>query len=269
MNSNRVRNPQIGRIARLIAVEPGEIQGLDDVPEADLRALHDQIGEVYFAEGREQFARVAGLSKVLPGAVAGKLAERFLPPQLGARSAEMLEPAKAKDLVNKVSVRYLADLSLALDPARSKPVVQAIPAPRVGEVAAELFRRKEYAAMAEFAGTVTLEALFAALDVASGRDLLEVVPLLVWNDNIAKVVDQTSPEKIDELLDEVIGNELWDEGNYVIERLPAQARDKAMTRVADVSDEKFAKFRAAADAGKVGDIAMDMLERAEALRTAG
>lgn len=265
---NGTRNPQLGRIARLVAVDPGELAGLDDIPENDLRILHDQISESYFAEGRGQFARVASLSKALPGSVAGKLAERFLPPQLAAQVAVLLEPAKARELVNTVSVPYLADLSLALDPARSTPVVQAIPADRVGEIAVELFRRSEYAAVAEFAGTVTLEALRVALGAASGRDLLEVVPLLVWNDNIDKVVDDRPAEQIDALLDEIVSARVWDQGNYVIERLGPDARARAMRRIAELSQDNIDAFRAAADEDKLGAVATAMLEQAEQLRAA-
>lgn len=213
------RSPQIARIARLLDVEAIDVIGLDGICDDDLRAFHDQIGLTLFADGQHRFARVANLSKMLPGAVAGKLAERFLPPTLAARVAELLEPAKARELVTKVSVAYLADLALVLDPTRSKPVVQAIPADRVAEVARELFDRKEYGAMAEFAGTVTLDALFGALGVATARDLLEVVPLLVWNDNIDKVVADIPPAKIDAILSEIVADELWEQASYLIERL--------------------------------------------------
>jgi hypothetical protein len=222
--------PQIVRIARLLATDPGEIQGLDDVPDADLRALHDQISESYFAAGREGFSKVVGLSRVLPTSVAGKLAERFLPPVFGARTAELLEPAKAADLVTKISVRYLADLSIALDPTRARPVVRAIPPSRVGEVAAELFRRHEYVAMAEFAGTVTPQALAAAIEAADGQDLLEIIGLIAWNDDIERVFTRLPGPKVDAVLAVVIDGERWDEGNHVLARLPAAARERASVR---------------------------------------
>lgn len=217
------RSPQIGRIARLLGIDSDDVQGLDGIGDDDLRALHDLISHSLFADGQQRFARVAALSKMLPGAVAGKLAERFLPAALAARVAELLEPAKARELVTKVSVGYLADLSLALDPVRSKPVVQAIPAARIGAVARALFERGEYATMAEFAGTVTLDALFAALEVATARDLVEVVPLLVWNDNIDRVIAAVPPAKIDDVLTEIIAGELWEEAGYLVEKLHPDA----------------------------------------------
>ncbi len=260
------RSPQLGRIARLIVVEPDDLQGLAAIPDDDLRTLHDLIGETYFAEGRAVFARVAGLSKVLPGVVAGKLAERFLPPHFAARTAEMLEPARARDLVTKVSVRYLAELSLSLDPTRSRPVVRAVPPARVGEVATELFRRGEYAALAELASTVTVDALSAALAVATGRDLLEVVPLLVWSDDIATVVGRTPDAKIDHMLRAIADDGLWSAGNYVLERLVAAARDRATARMAALTPPHLDCFQAAVADGRLGPTAAAVLERATAMR---
>ena len=158
VSARRAGSPQLARIARLVHTDIADLDDLAGIDDTDLRTLHDQIAESYFGAGRESFARVAGLSKALPGAVAGKLAQRFLPPHLAAQVAVLLEPAKARELVSKVSLPYLADLSLSLDPTRATPILQAVPAERIGEVAAELFRRGDYAAVAEFAGSVTRAA---------------------------------------------------------------------------------------------------------------
>lgn len=203
-------NPQIGRIARLLRLDPNEIQGLDDVPAADLRELHDQISRTLFADGQRQFARVAGLSRTIPGPVAGVLAEKFLPPVMAARVSELLDPAKARDLIGRVSVGYLADIALALDPVRSKPVVQKLPPEPIGKVAHVLFGRQEYATMAEFVGTVTVDALYAAFAVATPHDLLAVVPLLEWNDNLDTVVANLPHDKVTEIATSLTPAELAD-----------------------------------------------------------
>ncbi len=52
---------QRSRIARLLGVDPTEVTGLDDICEADLGILHDQISNALFADGHAQFANVAGL----------------------------------------------------------------------------------------------------------------------------------------------------------------------------------------------------------------
>lgn len=199
---------QIVRIARLLGVPPGEVVGLDGLSESELRALHDQISEALFADSRARFARVAGLSKTLPAPVAGKLAERFLPPVLAARVTELLEPERARDLVDRVSLPFLGDLTIALDPARSRDVVAAIPAARIGEVAGELFRRGEHAVMAEFVGTIGAEALAATVHAAGPRDLLALAPLVEWSDDLAQVIRDLPDAQLREIHAELAPDEL-------------------------------------------------------------
>ncbi len=264
----RPRNPQIARIARLLAIDPSQVRGLDDVPEPQLRHLHDQISEAYFGPGRDQFARVAGLSKVLPGSIAGKLAERFLPPQLAARAAELLEPARARDLVGRVSVGYLADLAVALDPTRSRPVMAAVPPERIAEVAAEMFRRGEYEAMAELAGAVPAKGLFAALAVAAAHDLLELVPLLDWDEVIEQVVDATPTPQLDGVLAEIAGARRWSIGNCLIDRLSAASFRRTVMRLAQAPASTFERFGAAADEGLLDAAAHRLVHDARLVRTA-
>ncbi|MCW2855276.1 MAG: hypothetical protein JWR52_891 [Marmoricola sp.] len=203
-------SPQIGRIARLLRLDPSDIRGLEGVPDADLRAFHDQISKTLFGDAQQRFARIAGLSRTIPGPLAGVLAEKFLPPVMAARTAEMLEPAKARDLIGRVSIPYLAEIALALDPVRSRPVVQQLPAGPIGKVAKELFGRKEYATMAEFVGTVTVEALVAALHAASPHDLLAVVPLLEWNDNLDTVIAELPAAQVTQIATSLDAGELAD-----------------------------------------------------------
>lgn len=203
-------SPQIGRIARLLRLDPSEIRGLDGIDDTDLRTFHDQISKALFAEGQRRFARVAGLSKTIPAPLAGVLAEKFLPPVMAARVSENLDPAKARDLIGRVSIGYLAEIALALDPVRSKPVVQKLPPEPIGKVAKDLFGRKEYATMAEFVGTVNVDALFAALRVASPHDLLAVVPLLEWNDNLDRVIAELPAAQVTQIATALTAEELAD-----------------------------------------------------------
>lgn len=268
MNSAATSSRQHARLARLLGVDAAEITGLHDISETDLAILHDQISNALFADGHAQFAKVASLSKLLPGALAGKLAEKFLPAVLAARVAELLEPNRARDLVNRVSVRYLGDLSLVLDPVRSKPVVQAIPAPRVGEVARELFDRGEYAAMAEFVGTVTVDALFAALGAANPHDLLAVVPLLAWNDNLDHVIANLPAEQVTGIVAELGPVELADLAlaldprrfGPIVHAVPVET-------VAAIASALFDRGAYAGMAAFVGVVTADMLHAALGVAT--
>jgi len=191
--------PQLTRVARLLAVDVAELMalpGLADVPAGDVRLLHDQMSEAIHRSGRAGFASIAVLAAKLPGPVAGRLAEKFLPPVLAARVCEHLDPERARDLVSRVSLPYLTGVALSLDPVRSRGVVEAIPAERVGRVAAELFAAEEYAAMAEFVSVVDAEALAAAVRAGSTQDLVEIVPLLEWNDRLEQALAGLPQEQV-------------------------------------------------------------------------
>lgn len=253
-------SPQLSRIARLLGVDADDVRGLGDVPTEDLRALHDQISHSIYRDGHARFAAVAALSKSIPGPLAGRLAQKFLPPVLAARVSELLHPEKARDLVTRVSVPYLADIALALDPVRSRPVVQAIPAPRIGEVAIELFLRREHVVMAEFVNTVTVDALFAALEVATPHDLLAIVPLLEWNDNLDHVIAHLPGDQVAVIAAELNATELADLAlaldpsrfGPIIEHVDTDT-------VAAIAAELFARDEHAAMAGFTSIITAEMM----------
>ncbi len=192
--------PEITRLARVLGVDESDLSTLEQIPEEDLATLHRQVNHALFGQGQQAFARVANLSRTIPAPMAGKLAEKFLPPVLAARVAEQLSPAKARDLVGRVSVDYLAELAIALDPIGARPVIEEIPDERIGQVARALFEREEYFAMADFARCVTPDGLLAALDAASPRDLAAILPLLDWDETLDEVVARLSPAKIDEVV---------------------------------------------------------------------
>jgi hypothetical protein len=256
-------HPGLGQIARLLGVDASELHGLDTVSDDDLKALHDQISNRLFTDKRRRFARLAGLSQTIPAPIAGKLAEKFLPPAGGALAAELLEPAKARDLVGRVSLKYLGDLAIALDPVRSQHVVRAIPAARVGEVARELFGRKEYAAMAEFVGAVELDALFAALNVATPHDLIAVVPLLTWNDNLDRVLAELPDGQIQQIATELDASELADLA-LVLEphRFGPIVQAVPVATVVDVSGLLLERGEYVAMVGFAGVITAEMLSAA-------
>jgi len=249
---------QVRRIGHLLGVEPDRLGALEHVPADELRQLHDQLAQWLFAVHADSFARVAGVSKVIPGSLAGKMAERFLEPALAARAAVMLEPAKAVDLVTKVSVRYLGDVAMSLDPVRGQPVIRAIPPAKVAEVARELFGRDELAAMAEFAGTVDKPALDAALAVATPAQLVRVAPLLTWNDNIEEIIDELSDDRLDAILTTIAEDSLWHEASVLLRRLRAETLDRVVGRLARLPD-----IAAQIPTDLVGELAVDLFETGE------
>lgn len=152
------------RLAGVLGVERADLPDLTEVPDEDLRTLHDQVRRSVFAESEHRFARIAGLASVLPGPVAARIAEKFLPPVIAARVAELLEPARARDLVRRLPVRYLASVAAALDPARSQTVVQSLSAERIREVSRELLDRGDHDVLGRLATAVSADQLDVVVD---------------------------------------------------------------------------------------------------------
>ena len=141
---------EIQKLAHQLGVEPTRLAGLTGVPAGDLRILRAQIGDALFEADKPRFAKMAALSKAVPVAVAAKLTEFAMPPLLAARTAELIEPRRAADLVGRLSDGYLADVSAAMDASRAAEVVAEIPADRIATIGAELARRAEWVVIGGF-----------------------------------------------------------------------------------------------------------------------
>ncbi|MFL6109633.1 MAG: hypothetical protein ACJ72L_21920, partial [Marmoricola sp.] len=153
----------------------------------------------------------------------------------------------------------LADLAMALDPIRMGPIVAAVPVETVEGIAQALFERREYAGMARFVGVVTEEMLHAALGVASGADLLAVVPLLEWNDRIDAVVDTLPDETLDALFAEIAGGTDWEAAKAAFERLSPVAQRRLFARLERLSEANRTVIRSAAEAGELGPAAAALI----------
>ena len=172
--------PPAGRAHRRSCASPGcspstrRGAGLDDVPDDDLRhpARPDQRGLLRPGRDRVRPRRRAvegAARRRSPASSPSASCHRSsppAPPSCSSRRAPRPRQARCRS-------RYLADLAVALDPTRCATGGAAVPPDRIGEVAAEMFRRREYAAMAELAGAVTREALSPRWRLALRRDLLE------------------------------------------------------------------------------------------------
>jgi hypothetical protein len=202
---------ELRKLARALDVDEQRLAFLDGIPEGDLRTLRGQVGEALFQADRPSLVRVAALSKSIPVAVAAKLSEVVLPPLIAARTSELLEPHRAAELVSRISPKYLADVSLYMDAARAPEIVAAIPAERVGEVAAELAKRKEWIVIGSFVAQVGDEALAASVARFDGEQLLRISLVL---DDISRLDDiggMLTERQIDELISAAAQFGLWRE----------------------------------------------------------
>jgi hypothetical protein len=227
---------ELRKLARALDLDADAVAFLAPVGEADLRALRRQVGEALFQADRPALLRVAALSKALPGPVAAKLAEAVLPPLIAARTSELLEPHRAADLVRRISVKYLADVSLYMDAARAPEVIAAVPAGRVAEVAAELARRAEWIVIGSFVAQVDDEALAASVARFDGEQLLRIGFVLDDLTRLDDIGGMFTEQQLDELLAAAPEHALWPELTDLIANLAAPRVARLAARYAALSN---------------------------------
>jgi hypothetical protein len=243
---------ELRKLAHALDVPPDRLAMLDGLPAGDLRTLRQQVGEAMFQADRHYLVRVAALSKTVPTAVAVKLTELVLPPLLAARTTELLEPARAAQLVSKISEKYLADVSRYMDASRAPDVVAAIPASRVADVAAELARREEWIVIGSFVAQVSPEALAASVARFTGEQLLRIGFVLDDVTRLDDIAGMLSDAQVDDLLAAAAEFGLWVELEELLDNLSAQRLTRLAAHYAGVDASVRAAYDAAVEAGELG-----------------
>ena len=251
--------PELIKLAHTLGVRVERLAALAEVPAEELRALRRQIGETLFQADRHHFTKVATLSKAVPPQVAAKLTEHALPPLLAARTAELLEPNRAVELVKRLPDSYLADVSAAMDPGRSPDVVARIPAERVARVAAELARRGEWVVIGGFVSHVSREGLAASVRVFDGEQLLRVSFVLDDLTRLDEITALLSDVQLDQMLTATARQGLWRELSELLANVRAEGHARLAERFAAAPPEIAEATRQAVARGELTGVASEAL----------
>jgi hypothetical protein len=223
---------EIRKLAHQLGVASADLEFLGDLVTDDLRELRTRIGDYLFEADKHHFGKVAAVSRLVPNAVAAKVTEFALPPLIAARTAELLEPAKAADMVGRLSDRYLADVSAAMDPTRCPEVIAQIPPASVAKVGAELARRKEWVVMGGFVSVVSGPGLRAAVAGLDGEQLLRVGYVLDDLSRMDEIAQLLSDAQLDQMLSAAVAHELWAELDGVLSNLTGTQAERLAGRFA-------------------------------------
>lgn len=239
------------KLAHTLGVEIAALEMLEPLPGPDVRALRLQISEALFRADRHHFARMAALTKAVPVAVAAKLSEATLPPVIAARTAELLEPSRAADMVGRLSDRYLADVSAAMDASRAPEVIAAIPPERVAAIGLELARRAEWVVIGGFVAHISPEAMAATVPRLPGGDLLKISFVLDDLSRLDTIGELLTDAQIDELLQTAAAEALWRELTDLVGNLEPPRVERMVLRLDQAEPAVRASFAAAVSAGEL------------------
>lgn len=201
--------PEVAALARVLYVEPAELDFLIGLHRADLRRLRRQAGGALFAQDEHQFHRLAALTVSVPAALAATIAHHAIPPLLAGMTAEVLDPGKASAMVARLPVPYLCDVAIAMNPDRAAPIIARIAPEQVASVAVELARRREWVVIGGFVAHVSSAALAASVAAFSGRDLLYLSHHLDDRRRVEEITDQLSDTQLDDMISAAAQDDLW------------------------------------------------------------
>jgi hypothetical protein len=218
---------EVEKLARALHADPQQLAALEALAPGDIRALRHAVTDALLEADQHHFSRVAEAARVLPIAVAAKLAEKALGPLLAARVAALIELEHTLDLVARLSPGFLADVALELDPRQAHDLIAALPAGPISAAAAELDRRHEHVAMSMFVGHLSDGALHSTVEVLSDEALLTVGFLIEAPERLDDVFAQLPDARIEAIIALAAAEDRWDELEGIHAHLGPQQQARA------------------------------------------
>ncbi|MGH3714884.1 MAG: hypothetical protein ACRDT4_15685 [Micromonosporaceae bacterium] len=187
---------EIEKLARLLETSPEALAYLQALPPQTIRGVRRRVSDVLFDASRDLLQRLAAATKLVPSATVAMAGRRFFGPLLSARIAALLEPARAAEVAERLSPKFLAEVCLHLDPRRAAGIIARIPLATIVEVARELIARREYVTLGQFVGYISTDALTSCVTLAGPDDLLRIAFFIEEPEHLDAVVDTVSDERI-------------------------------------------------------------------------
>jgi hypothetical protein len=150
---------------------------------------------------------------LLPAGVTANIGEKIFGAMLCARIASEMPYQRAVELAEKMTIPFLAKVTLELDPRRVKEIIQNMPLARLRAVATELINQKQYIIMGGFVGYMQPAHLKIILqDVASEEALLHIGFFVEGKHMLSDIMRLLTKERLDKLIGYLQAHEqLWPE----------------------------------------------------------
>ena len=201
------------KFARIFGLPEASLGWVDEVELEDLQRVRRAAEARLFAVGGDKFRRLNAASRLLPNVVVAKIAQVTVGPLLGARTAGLVEPERAADLVRHVSPRYLAQMAMHLDPSTVEDIVPALPVDVMVAVAEEILPTGDWVTMGRMVGLAPPHAVRPLIDaVGDDEGLLRIAFMLEHRERLGPIVDEVPDERILAVARVAHEQDLWVEG---------------------------------------------------------
>ncbi|QLY29591.1 hypothetical protein [Nocardia huaxiensis] len=241
-------------LARVLRVDPKDIEYLDAAPAGDIRDLRLQIMELITSANAAGMQRIASISTIIPPAIAARIAVRSGSSLFAARMAVAMDAARAAEVGRRLPVTMLADIAMDLDPGTGATLIGGLPDDLLVDVVAELSVREKWLTLAEFAEQEFSETQFdAVVKGLSPIALLRSGHLIYKEEVLRRLVRRMPRPTIDTLFDAAATHDAWAELLHTVEAMDQDAGTYARQTAARLAPPIRARAAAAKAAEGLAD----------------
>ena len=231
------------KLARILGMEKHAVGYLASLPPHEIRRLREAALKRMFTRDSVMFSRVAKASRLLPNGLVAKLGEKVFGPMLAARIAGEMPTDRAVDIANRMSIPFLADVAIELDPVAAKEIIRAMPAQRVALVAAELLKRGDFITMGRFTDQLSEKTLRTVLNsIQDDEALLHIGFFMESKKRLSDVVRMLSDERLRSMINHAQKKptELWPEALGLMTHVDDDLKQRLGDLAADQDEEVLA-----------------------------
>ena len=193
---------ELMKIGQLLGIKnSSELAFLEQLPLSELIKLRTLTTDKLFNDGRKIFQKLASASKLMPLGITASIGEKVFGAMLCARIASEMPYQRAIDLSLKMTVPFLAKVTLELDPRRVKDIIQNMPVDKMRAIAKELLEQKNFMIMGGFVGFMKPENLKIILnDVADEEALLHIGSFIEEKHIVNNIIRMLPKERLRKLI---------------------------------------------------------------------
>lgn len=228
---------EITKLARLLNVDEKQLEFLRDTSPKALAKFRTRVTDKLYDQDGERLGYVAAAAKLIPVAVAARMASHAFGPTLSAALAGLLEPDRAVGIAGKLPEEFLTETAVQLDPRRAAEVVAQLPAATVANVGKALADRQDHVTAARFVGYLPEASLRPALAALGDADILKIAFVLEDKSRLADLA-RMAHDRFGALTQATADHGLWAEALDLLEHLDADQRAE-LADIAATQDEAY------------------------------
>lgn len=237
------RTAEIAKMARVLGLERHALGYLSSVPAYEIRRLRESAVRRMFDQDSVMFSRLAKASRLLPNTLVAFLGENLFGALLAARISGAMPAERAIDITRHMSIGFLADIAVELDPHAAADIIRGMPAQRVRDIGLELLKRGDFITMGRFTSYLsdaTLRCVIEAIEDDAG--LLHVGFFMESKERLSDVVRLLPDSRLRHIMEiaQEKPTELWPEALALM----AHVDDGLKSRLGDLAAGQDAKVLA-------------------------